>query len=32
MRKGWMQKVMMKMAMTMMEKRDWSAGKRPWAS
>src|ERR1700679_2087598 len=32
MRKGWTQKVMMKMAMTMMEKRDWTAGRKPWVS
>jgi hypothetical protein len=29
MRKGWTQKVMMKMAMTMMEIIDWKAGRKP---
>ena len=32
MRKGWTQKVMMKMAMMMTEKRDWTAGRKPWVS
>jgi hypothetical protein len=32
MRKGWTQKVMMKMAMMMTEKRDWMAGRKPWDS
>jgi hypothetical protein len=32
MRKGWTQKVMIKVAMTMTEKSDWMAGRKPWVS